>query len=260
MRSITFSNQDFLPNEGVFPSRKNLLTRCKNAPPPTIEEVTHTVTQIDGSSVHVWYVPHTIETQDLYSHHPDDKREFGETMHKETRMRRLTTRSVLRRALTKVSHGAKAPDEWAFCRTTTTHPHVHPSLPQIKFSCSHTTRLSVIAASANGPVGIDVAYADLPAEPEFIACFFSARERVAVRALTRLERRHAVATLWTLKEASAKLNGQGIVGNTSGQCFAKALTQPSREILYTDKNLATKSWTCSALNRKLMVSLCHTSS
>lgn len=77
------------------------------------------------------------------------------------------------------------------------------------FSISHT-RAHVFCALARCPVGIDAEEADRPVRPELVKKVMSTSEYACWEQST--DRNRAFLRLWVLKEAAAKLTGEGLRG------------------------------------------------
>ncbi|MDX2287862.1 MAG: 4'-phosphopantetheinyl transferase superfamily protein [Hyphomicrobiaceae bacterium] len=82
-------------------------------------------------------------------------------------------------------------------------------VPPAHFNMSHTRDLVALAVCRTVPIGIDVE-AIRPVSPGLARRFFSAREAVALEALTGDARQRAFFRVWTAKEAVTKALGTGI--------------------------------------------------
>lgn len=170
------------------------------------------------AGVQVWYVSH------FSGHHVPsrprsfdaDRAEFAHIRHAALRERSLTTRALLRRALSEVVDMKTKPGEWVFERGDAGKPTlVAGQFPRGSFSCSHTLWASAVAVSTNFEVGIDIESCSFTADTCFVTSFFSLREQRLIGALQGVERAAAVARLWTLKEAYVKLLGTGLADDIS---------------------------------------------
>lgn len=163
--------------------------------------------------VRIWYVAHGANSG---SHEEEtvltdvDLDEFASVRHAGMHRRSLATRAVLRRALSEAVAGRVSPDAWRFERTINAQPILSNGENNLKFSCSHTTGMSVIAVSTVGDVGIDIADAALDFSSDWLPDVMSAREIGALGKLPESKRGGAVSRLWTLKEAYVKMLGTGI--------------------------------------------------
>ena len=89
------------------------------------------------------------------------------------------------------------------------------------FSISHTKRHAFCALSKH-PVGIDAEEPDRNIRPELAEKILSPVEKAQYDAAA--DKRRALLTFWVLKEAAAKLTGQGLRGYPSHTAFS--LTDP----------------------------------
>jgi 4'-phosphopantetheinyl transferase len=126
------------------------------------------------------------------------------------RRRSLTTRAVLRAALSQTVRGTIAPEAWRFGRTKMEKPVALNGPKTLSFSCSHTEWASIIAVSADREVGIDIEASVIPSTEQWLTDMFTASERAAINTLPVSERDSAISRLWTLKEAYLKMLGTGI--------------------------------------------------
>jgi 4'-phosphopantetheinyl transferase len=81
----------------------------------------------------------------------------------------------------------------------------------IQFNLSHSGALALIAVARGRQVGVDVERLRPLADLEDVAArVCTAREREALAALAKPQRERAFLTLWTRKEALAKMVGEGV--------------------------------------------------
>ncbi len=86
-----------------------------------------------------------------------------------------------------------------------------PSDSHLHFSLSHSGRMVVCAVAPGCPIGVDVEAAHGFKTPMEVAeRFFAPAEVETLLRLQGRQRRTAFLTLWTLKEAFAKAQGQGL--------------------------------------------------
>lgn len=163
--------------------------------------------------VRIWYVDHA-SNSNLSNADANltksDFTEFAPVRHTATRQRSLSVRAVLRQALSESVAGKVAPNAWCFGRTANAQPILLNSENNLKFSCSHTSKMSVIAVSTVGDVGVDIADASFDFASDWLNDVMSERERNALEKLSVSKRAGAVSRLWTLKEAYVKMLGTGI--------------------------------------------------
>ena len=165
------------------------------------------------TGVRIWYVVHAPNSNlrdDEASLTKSDLDEFASVRHAAMRQRSLATRAVLRRALSESVAGDVAPDAWRFGRTANGQPILLNRENNLKFSCSHTSRMSVVAVSTVGDVGVDIADAAFEFASDWLDDVMSERERRALEKLPQSKLACAVSRLWALKEAYVKMLGTGI--------------------------------------------------
>lgn len=162
--------------------------------------------------VRIWYVPHRSDAAADHSATvtQEDAAEFAGIRDAATRRRSLTTRAVLRNALSEMAGGTTAPQAWRFGRTDNGKPMLTNGPDALRFSCSHSEIASIIVVSTNKDVGVDIEAAAIPADEHWLADVFTMTERAAINTLPVHERERTVARLWTLKEAYLKMLGTGI--------------------------------------------------
>ena len=95
------------------------------------------------------------------------------------------------------------------------------------FSISHTKK-NVFCVLSSRPVGLDAEEADRDVLPTLAKRILSAREFAQYEQAT--DPRQAVLTFWVLKEAAAKLTGEGIKGFPNHTDFD--LTDPRVQLLH----------------------------
>lgn len=163
--------------------------------------------------VRIWYVPHDPQcdsADQVATFLAEDVAEFAAIRDTAKRQRSLKVRAALRTALSETVDGSIAPKAWRFGRTETDKPVLLNGPEGLSFSCSHTKWASIVAVSATKDVGVDIEEAAISATDPWLADAFTAAERAALTTLPPSEREHAVARLWTLKEAYLKMLGTGI--------------------------------------------------
>ncbi len=149
----------------------------------------------------------------------DDWAALGRIRDVRSRDHLRATRVALRLALSHAMAGAVPANVWRFCHTSYGKPQVAPGLPQVHFCTSHTDTLSVIAVSAQTPVGVDAETLVAAVDGNVIEAFCSAGERRCLLRLPPTERRRAFTQLWTLKEAYSKLTGTGLATDFRSVAF-----------------------------------------
>jgi 4'-phosphopantetheinyl transferase len=176
---------------------------------PDVQNAGHEV--VPG--VQIWYVVHGANSNspetDLVLTKADFE-EFAAIRHADVRRRSLSARAVLRRALSEMVDGRTAPEGWRFERTETGQPKLAAKQNALQFSCSHTSRISIVAVSTVGDVGIDIADATFESAVNWLEDVMAPGEQTALARLPETKRDGAIARLWTLKEAYVKMLGIGI--------------------------------------------------
>jgi len=163
--------------------------------------------------VQIWYVVHGSNSHSSLAELSltrADIDEFAPVRHAGARQRSYETRDLLRRALSDAVGGEISPEDWRFDRTEFGQPTLSNGRNNLKFSCSHTPEMSVVAVSTIGDVGIDIADAEFEAGSEWLGDVMAPRELAGLVKLPDADRPRAVARLWTLKEAFVKMLGTGI--------------------------------------------------
>lgn len=163
--------------------------------------------------VRIWYVPHGPWNSLLDSNATltvEDRAEFAAIRDLAQRQRSLTTRAVLRTALSETVGGRIGPCAWRFGRTETGKPTLVSGPKNLNFSCSHTEWASIVAVSASRDVGIDIEQLIIPSSEQWLSDTFTIGERTLINSLPTDDREWAISRLWTLKEAYLKMLGTGI--------------------------------------------------
>lgn len=163
--------------------------------------------------VRIWYVKHDPNAQPRDADAnltKADHAEFASIRHSGMRQRSLAVRAALRQALSDSVAGKVTPTEWRFARTENGQPFLLDDENNLRFNCSHTLHMSIIAVSTVGDVGVDIADAAFNFGSDWLDDVMSPRERKALATIAQGERPGAVSRLWTLKEAYVKMFGTGI--------------------------------------------------
>jgi phosphopantetheinyl transferase len=149
------------------------------------------------------------------------EREYGQRLAQRTaREQFISSRLLLRLALSYSLNTGVAPGEWRFRRTRSGKLEASPSLPQVHFSISRCHCVSAVAVSATHPVGFDIEPFSQPVSQEIIDLALSKRERAAISGARAECQGHDFLRLWTLKEAYSKLSGVGLSADFSAIEFA----------------------------------------
>ncbi len=121
----------------------------------------------------------------------------------------ISSRVLLRVALTSATGSDSAPETWEFDRTELEKPFVERG-PKLHFSISHAGPLIAIAVSQSHPIGVDIEPAPPRTSLEGMEHYLHANERRVARYLPRRFKDSAFLRFWTLKEAFAKSTGAGL--------------------------------------------------
>jgi 4'-phosphopantetheinyl transferase len=210
---------NFITKRSAFSSVLQTIGRLNGRAPAFSGPVTPVATdpQNEGQEivpgVRIWHVAHNANSnlEDLETVLTKaDLEEFASVRHMGVRQRSLATRAALRKALSEAVAGRVLPEAWRFERTVNGQPILSSSENNLKFSCSHTARMSVIAISTVGDVGIDIADAVLDFGSDWLKDVMSGQELKALGKLPENRLGGEVSRLWTLKEAYVKMLGTGI--------------------------------------------------
>jgi len=210
---------NFIPKRSAFSSVFRIIGSFNRCKPDFLTATTadNSVAPEEGQDVvpgvRIWYVEHASNLNlgdDERNLTKSDRDEFASVRHASMRQRSLATRAVLRRALSATAGGEVAPDAWRFGRTANRQPVLLNCKNNLKFSCSHNSRMSVVAVSTVGDVGVDIADASFDFATEWLDDVMSARERNALEKIPQSKLGGAISRLWTLKEAYVKMLGTGI--------------------------------------------------
>ena len=185
-------------------------------PGPGVTETPAAQIDFDGDRVGIWTAGPASDCalERANSRMTDgDWEEVDRLRHPAARARSIAARAQLRTALSHAVDGEVPPAAWRFARTSFGRPCLHPDLPAVHFSVSHTQALSVIAVSLDRPVGVDIEAQHGSTDEAFARAFLSRRELNALRRLPEARRHQDVIRFWTLKEAYAKLLGIGLAAD-----------------------------------------------
>jgi phosphopantetheinyl transferase len=124
---------------------------------------------------------------------------------------RLASTLLRRQALSQTVACTVTPEAWRFVTGLTGKPmvDVQQGLPEVFFSCAHAEDVVVVATSRSCRLGLDLERADQQLQLD-VTLFLSPKEQQWLDESCILERNESMLRLWTLKEAYAKLTGQGL--------------------------------------------------
>jgi len=126
------------------------------------------------------------------------------------RMRYLTSRALLRIALSHSLDNQVAASDWCFDENKGDKPVVSRGLPSVHFNMSAQKSLCVVTTCLHYPVGVDIEPINSSSGAVIVWSALSVRERARLNSLPLEMRWSNFIQLWTLKEAYAKLSGKGI--------------------------------------------------
>jgi 4'-phosphopantetheinyl transferase len=141
---------------------------------------------------------------------PEDWQVFDRISDSSMRHCAMASRILLRLGLSRAVDHRIAPVTWTFKTVARGKPAVADSLPDMKFSVSHTDGLAAVAISPHLEVGIDVEGVDQNVSENVVAGFSHPREKVALNDLLPRQKVREFIRLWTFKEALAKMIGTGM--------------------------------------------------
>jgi 4'-phosphopantetheinyl transferase len=131
------------------------------------------------------------------------------------RRRFLSSRTLLRLLLSAYVDAPPAKLEFdttcRFCGELHGKPRLVGADPDFDFSLAYAEGAFLLAISAAGPVGADIeAIPPLDSIDDLLLAAATAAEARAMSVMEAEDRRHALARLWTLKEAVLKATGHGL--------------------------------------------------
>jgi 4'-phosphopantetheinyl transferase len=142
----------------------------------------------------------------------DEQAKFLRFSRQEKGLQFLFARVFLRWFLSFVTYQKILPEQWAFSKSGSGKPIMtgNRALPLLHFNLSHADQLVVVAVSAIRKVGIDIE--QVCAQDELmIDAALSPEERVHLCTLAPADRAYRSLRIWTIKEAYAKMTGEGLI-------------------------------------------------
>ena len=122
----------------------------------------------------------------------------------------------------------------------------HPS--PIHFNLSHSDGLALIAATRQGPLGVDVERVrPIPEADQIAAKFFSPHENAMLSAVPPAQKMEAFFHCWTRKEAYLKATGEGIADALPQIEVSLTPGQPARLLSFNGDAKVASRWNLSAL-------------
>jgi 4'-phosphopantetheinyl transferase len=179
-------------------------------------------TPLPPRAAHVWLLP-TAEQRDGALVTSDDERaRAARFLHAERRREWLSSRDLLRHALSR--HAPVAPDAWRFAADPRGRPYVaSPRIsPELHFSVSHAQGAVCCLVAREPLLGVDVEPCDRDAPFMLLARrHFTPGEVRALEELDEPLRRDRFLERWTLGEALLKACGVGLTTRLDAFAFAR---------------------------------------
>jgi 4'-phosphopantetheinyl transferase len=169
--------------------------------------------RLDADEVHVWTAPLDLPPERLEHMLGADERERADRLRMAVR-RRFVARRGLRRCIL-AAYTNQAPEQLRFAHG----PHGKPELAgeELRFSCSSSGDLALVAVARGRRVGIDVERLRPVADALGIArSLLASEEHTALLALSGAERDAAFLRAWTRIEARVKVCGAGLAMAVDG--------------------------------------------
>ena len=141
-----------------------------------------------------------------------EREKFARFRREADRRRYLVSHVLLRLALSAASAEPVDPRRWQFNVAEKGGPSVAAAagLPLLHFSLSHSKRLAAVAVSSSFSVGVDVEFLDANSDTVPADLVLAAGEHQWLRSRPAATRWLDFVRLWTVKEAYAKLLGEGV--------------------------------------------------
>jgi len=132
------------------------------------------------------------------------------------RARFLNSHLLLRRGLSYAVDQTVPLSQWHYEKGIHGKPCVAMGLPRLHFNISDESRVSVVAVSTTHAVGVDVVAVTDYSFHRCITSTLSRRELKSINLAPARARPSSFARLWAVKEAYAKMTGQGMAVNLQG--------------------------------------------
>ena len=169
------------------------------------------------SCIDLWIAP-TVTNPDVASINHfeimsnEEKQKYRSLRLESSRRRFLVSRVLLRTALSHTAKEKVDPRYWRYETNRYGKPFIATSvgLPRLNFSLSHSKDIAVVAICSTFDVGVDIESLDQTMITDPTDICLSRGEHDWLESRTPSTRWHDFMKLWTVKEAYAKLVGQGI--------------------------------------------------
>jgi len=132
------------------------------------------------------------------------------------RARFLNSHLLLRRGLSYAVDQTVPLSQWHYEKDIHGKPCVAMGLPRLHFNISDEARVSAVAISATRAVGVDVEAVTGNSSHRVVTSALSSREHTSINSVPARARFASFARLWAIKEAYAKMTGQGMALNLQG--------------------------------------------
>lgn len=181
----------------------------------------HEKSAVPPADVFVFWtaVPTDLDVSDILSHLDAADRLRAARFHfAQDRAAFAVAHGLLRAGLDRVG----GPHSWRFRQMPGGKPVLDGAhLPPLHFNLSHTRRLTAVAISRAGPLGVDVeTIAGTRGHQDVAGLVFAPEEKALLQAAGGDRWDDVFFTLWTLKEAAVKATGQGLSADLPAFAFA----------------------------------------
>lgn len=175
---------------------------------------------VPDDAVHVWRLPLELPPDHVAalarSLSPDEHDRAARFHFEHDRRRFVVSHAGLRRILARYLHSE--PAQLRFTLGAQGKPYLADEFAEhgVQFNLSHSHELALLAVTRRHAVGVDVEYAQRPADMLSLAArFFSAAEYAALISLPEEQQLIGFFNCWTRKEAYLKATGLGMTGGLS---------------------------------------------
>lgn len=174
---------------------------------------------LQAGTVHLWRSPLSVSPEWLACHRfmlsEDEQNRADRLKFDRHRQRFIAARCRLRQLIG--GYLAIAPEQIQFCYGSRGKPTLAPDLsslqPSLAFNVTHTDDWALYAFMRGGAIGVDLERVrPIPDGLRIARRFFTPAEAEAIAQQSPDDHDSAFFTLWTLKEAYLKANGEGLVG------------------------------------------------
>lgn len=174
----------------------------------------------------------------------DERQRAGRFVFPRDRGRFIVARACLRVLLAELT--GQSPAGLRFVYAPAGKPSLEPgsTSPPLHFNLSHAEDVAVIAASSDGPLGVDVeAVRPLPDMMSIASRFFTPAETETIAGAAPHQRALAFFLCWTRKEAFSKALGDGLSLSLDRYQVACRPGDPARILAIDGSQTAAAEWT-----------------